>query len=283
MAGKNVVFMENDQGLSSPEQLDQLMRVTSPRSWVALISITLLIAGILAWLFLATLPTTSQSQAILLRKGSVHRIAAPVAGLLKEFPLKYNEKVTEGQVVATILTDPARPNSTTVEIRSQQAGIVVKKLAREGDVINVGDQMVVLEPADKTLEVLAYVPLLQARNIRKGMDVQISPTNTPQEVYGFLLGKVRLVSQFPAQSANMQDTLGNDELVKHFLTGTATTPVVVPLEVRIDLQQDPNTASGYAWSSGAGPNFNLVPETLATATFVLGRQRPISLLIPDAP
>ncbi|CAN0485555.1 unnamed protein product, partial [Phaeothamnion confervicola] len=203
------------------------------------------------------LPTTSQAQAILLRKGSVHRIAAPVAGLLKELPLKYNEKVSEGQVVATILTDPAKPDSTTVEIRSQQAGIVVKKLAREGDVINVGDQMVVLEPADKTLEVLAYVPLLQARNIRKGMDVQISPTNTPQEVYGFLLGKVRLVSQFPAQSANMQDTLGNDELVKHFLTSTTPNQVVVPLEVRIDLQPDSNTASGYAWSSGAGPNFNL--------------------------
>ena len=147
--------------------------------------------------------------------------------------------------------------------------------------MQTGATLLVLEPADPTLEVVAYLPLIQAKAIRPGMSVEISPSTTPREVYGFLVGKVQRVSEFPAEDTNMLDTLGNDELVKYFLNG-GTASQVVPLEIRVDLEADKSTASGYAWSSHKGPNFTLSPETLATASFVTGRQRPISLLIPDA-
>jgi multidrug resistance efflux pump len=264
--------------LSSPEQLDQLMRVTSPRGWMAVAALTLLLGSIGAWMVFGSLPTTVTGQAILLRKGSVHHISAQESGMVTQVLVKYYDKVEANQVVARVRTDPKAPPE---DIVSLYPGVVVKKLAQEGDFVQAGSTLMVLEPTDPTLEVVAYVPLVQAKGVRPGMSVEVSPSTTPREVYGFLKGTVTRVAEFPSQDTNMLDTLGNDELVKYFLNG-GTTSQVVPLEIRVDLQRDTSTPSGYAWSSRKGPNFTLSAETLATANFVLGRQRPISLLIPNA-
>ena len=43
--------------LSSPEELDQLSRITSPRAWLGLAAIAGLLLVLLAWSILATIPT----------------------------------------------------------------------------------------------------------------------------------------------------------------------------------------------------------------------------------
>jgi hypothetical protein len=48
--------------LSSPEQLDQLMRITSPRSWMMLATIAILLAVALVWGFLGRVPTATSGE-----------------------------------------------------------------------------------------------------------------------------------------------------------------------------------------------------------------------------
>ncbi len=43
--------------LSSPEELDQLSRITSPRGWLALAAVAGLLLALLAWSIFATIPT----------------------------------------------------------------------------------------------------------------------------------------------------------------------------------------------------------------------------------
>lgn len=51
--------------LSSPEELDQLPRVTSPRSWLALLALGILLAVALAWSGFATIPITVTGRGVL--------------------------------------------------------------------------------------------------------------------------------------------------------------------------------------------------------------------------
>ena len=44
--------------LSSAEELDELMHVTSPRSWLALLGLSSLLAVVILWSLFATIPTT---------------------------------------------------------------------------------------------------------------------------------------------------------------------------------------------------------------------------------
>ena len=52
--------------LSSPEQLDELINVTSPRAWFALIAISCILISAIVWGFLGSIPTKITGHGILL-------------------------------------------------------------------------------------------------------------------------------------------------------------------------------------------------------------------------
>jgi HlyD family secretion protein len=53
-----------------------------------------------------------------------------------------------------------------------------------------------------------------------------------------------------------------------------------PLEVELELEPDPDAPSGYAWSSGRGPDLSIQPGTLTRTQVVVGRTHLISLAFP---
>jgi HlyD family secretion protein len=88
--------------LSSPEQLDQLLRVTGPRSWVALTAIFLLLAGAVLWGCVGSIPTTAAGQGVIVRRGGVLNVVTRGGGLVLGLSVKVGDKIGANQVVATI-------------------------------------------------------------------------------------------------------------------------------------------------------------------------------------
>src|SRR5436190_12185639 len=88
--------------LASPEQIDLLMEVTSPRSWIALIAIGILLTTAVVWGFAGSIPTQVEGQGVLIKSGGVFEIFSQGAGPVKEVLIKENDVVREGQVVARI-------------------------------------------------------------------------------------------------------------------------------------------------------------------------------------
>ena len=59
MEQKKLLFRRQSlDGISSPEQLDDYLKVTTPGLWVSLTALLFLLVGILVWSFLGTLNTT---------------------------------------------------------------------------------------------------------------------------------------------------------------------------------------------------------------------------------
>jgi multidrug efflux pump subunit AcrA (membrane-fusion protein) len=251
--------------ISSPEQLDTLIQVTSPAGWLALIALCGLIVAALIWGMLGSVPTTVMGDGILITGGVVNRIVAPVAGEVSEINVAVGDTLTEGQKVAQVAGVP---------VTSPYRGRVLQILADKGSYLGVGDLLFTLEPASSTMQVVVYVPLTEAKVIKPGMKAQVSPSTVKREEYGFMLGTVRTVAEFPSTAQSIEATLVNDELVKTF------TQISAPVEIRIDLQPDPNTISGYRWSSPGGPPLKLSNGTLLSASIVVEEQRPITLILP---
>ncbi|MGB1012437.1 MAG: hypothetical protein ACPGVP_22210, partial [Thiolinea sp.] len=101
--------------LAVPEQLDHLMQVTSPRLWVALLSLLLLIFTALFWGFKGTIPTTVKAQGILLSKDALASVVALNSGVIEQIDVQVNETVQHGQVVARLF-----PSADNAEVGSQQ-------------------------------------------------------------------------------------------------------------------------------------------------------------------
>ena len=126
---------------------------------------------------------------------------------------------------------------------------------------------------DAPLQAVIYVPT-EGKRIEAGMTARVSPVTVRREEFGFMIGDVDFVSPQPATPAGMQRTLGNPILVQQ-LSGFGA-----PFLVRVDLQADPSTPSGFRWSSSEGPPRAVESGTAVSVEVVVEEQRPISLVIP---
>ncbi len=120
----------------------------------------------------------------------------------------------------------------------------------------------------------SYVPVANGKTVAAGMAVQISPSTAAREEYGFLLGKVTYVSDFPATREGMMRVLSNESLV------TALSTQGPPFAVYADLLADARSPSGYAWSSGTGSELAINSATPCEVFITVREQRPLELLLP---
>lgn len=184
--------------LSSPEQLDKMVRVIPRKGWLALIALFVLLVALIAWAFSATLQLT-------------------VSG--------------------------------------------------DGIITNATESL-------QTLEAVLYVSIDDGLRIQPGMTAQISPNSVHQEEYGLMWGQVSAVRGVPSTADDMLQVLGNDSLV------SALNAEGKLVEVRIQLEEDPDTPSGYCWTSVSGPPYEIHSGTLGDGVIVVDQQRPIELVLP---
>jgi HlyD family secretion protein len=88
--------------LSSPEQLDQLLRVTTPRTWIALAAMLILTVGALLWGCFGSITTTVQGTGILVRPGGLFNVTSSGGGMVEKVFVKVGQRVEKGQVVAQV-------------------------------------------------------------------------------------------------------------------------------------------------------------------------------------
>ncbi|WP_434510697.1 NHLP bacteriocin system secretion protein [Desulfitobacterium sp. AusDCA] len=298
--------------LSSPEQLDQLINVTSPRAWLALIAISLLLISAIVWGLFGSIPTKIEGQGILLNNGGVFTLKHHTSGRVTNVRFKIGEIVKKGDVIARIevpelvekinslqntqremelkqadktpeykaleqqLLDLREELDYKSQIISNIGGRILDLNIEEGSIIQPGENLATLEQQDETIkmEAVIYVPAEQAGEILPGMEVQISPTIVNKEEYGYMLGRVNSVSKYPATTQSMMKTLGNENLVA-LLSGKGA-----PLMVKIDLIPDGSTKSGYQWSSPAGPPITINSGTLIQGDIVIKTEKPLGKIIP---
>lgn len=88
--------------LASPEQLDLLLEVTTPKGWLALLALWCLICAAAIWSFVGRLPTQVGGIGILVRQEGLSNINTLGAGQLTEIAVKPGDPVKKDQVVARL-------------------------------------------------------------------------------------------------------------------------------------------------------------------------------------
>jgi HlyD family secretion protein len=161
------------------------------------------------------------------------------------------------------------------DVISPYGGEVLELKVLPGTNVDMGEPILSIQPDVQDLQVLIYLPAAQAKNVHAGMDVDVSPSNVKREEYGFVRGRVSYVSDFPDTPAELMRNLQNEVLVKAL---TNDGPVT---EIQIEMEKNPNTPSGYQWSSSKGSPLSLSSGTLCSAQIVTQWQRPVALILPS--
>lgn len=261
--------------LSSPEELDQLMQITSPRSWLALLAIILLIIVGIVWGVWGRIAETTDGQGILIR-GGIDTISAPISGRLDDIYVRLGDSVEQGQVIARVL--PTNSDEL-VRVESNTTGRIIEVRVAAGNFVQIGEPLVNLEPTGDVvtdIEAILFLPATEGKKVRPGMKVQVIPTTVRAEETGVMLGWVRTVSEFPESQESLRRVLENDDLVTRFFQATNNAPI----QVRVDLVPARDTVSGYKWSSPEGGKIDIQSGTLFDAIIILDEKPPIELVFP---
>ena len=110
--------------LSSPEQLDQQLQVTSPRGWIALCALWSVLAAVIVWSFVGSVPTREEGQGIIVVGGGLQVVVSSGKGRLRSIDVDVEDTIVPGDVIGTIsqltLEDELEEaRSQLVEMRAQ--------------------------------------------------------------------------------------------------------------------------------------------------------------------
>ena len=396
--------------LSSPEQLDQLLKVNSARSWAALLAVLVLLSLTVAWAFKGSIATTAPGQGVIVRTGGVLNVVSSGSGVVAVLNIKVGDRIRKDQVIAQVaqpallqriratgeaLAEAERQRTVAGQIRSGSAKLQVETLNRQrqnaereikvlqeqaklvneqipveaellakglivrqqtiatkqklveiegriagiqadlkrydseqfaiesqpaqadvemqsrvtslgrdlaglrkelevsanvvspysgevielrvapGSSVTAGLPLLSVQASGDGLDVLVYVPSVMVKQVRAGLEAQISPSTVRREEYGYLRGEVTSVADYPATPAALMRNFQNEPLVQSLTGGGPVT------ELHVRLFGDDKTPSGYRWSSSMGPHMKLSSGTLVSAQIVTRRQRPLDLVIPS--
>lgn len=119
--------------LSSPEQLDSLMQVTSPAGWMALTVSGVLLFLVVLWSIFGSIPNKVSGQGILIRGGAVLDIQAGSSGRITAITVKPGDLVRPGEAVATIA-------QSGLDLKIQNTRALLAELKTEAAKYGTADQ-----------------------------------------------------------------------------------------------------------------------------------------------
>jgi len=88
--------------LSTPEQLDEVMHVTTPAGWLALVTLGVLIAFGIGLSIIGTVPEKVSAKGIVISPGGVVDVISSAQGLVTKFLMGPGDWVESGQIIANV-------------------------------------------------------------------------------------------------------------------------------------------------------------------------------------
>lgn len=255
--------------ISSPEQLDKALKVTSPMSWLALAGVTLIVIVTLIWSIVGTIPVTITTPGLVSSLVGSNAIYSSETGTVVSVRVRPGDEVHLGD---TILTYKNSANEIKT-IYSDQVGTVTEIVAAKDATLIPGSEVVRITPKVQANQiVVCYVPLSQAKKIERGMTVNVSLDSLDSQSYGNMVARVVNIDAYATSTTGMSSVIGSGNYLDTTFTNGG--PVVA---VACELYPG-ETQSGYYWSNEKGAKVAVTNGSLVTAKIVTEEVAPISKL-----
>jgi HlyD family secretion protein len=178
--------------LSSPEQLDQLLKVNSTRSWAALLAVLVLVALAVVWAFQGSIATTAPGQGVIVRTGGVLNVVSSGSGVVASLSVKARDRVRKNQVVARVaqpalveqirsaaeaLAEAERQRAVAGQLRGGSARLQLEALNRQRE--NADREIQVLRQQAKLVD--EQIPV-EAELLAKGLITRQQTIATQQKL-----------------------------------------------------------------------------------------------------
>ena len=130
--------------MSSPEQLDQMMQVTTPKGWVVLLALIILVVFAIFWGIFGSISTKVTGMGILIKRGGVFNIGTDSHGQVLDLKFTVGETVHKGELVAIVDQPDLSDQLVAAEIELKEMNVQEKQLTgyeAEGQKLNASSSV----------------------------------------------------------------------------------------------------------------------------------------------
>lgn len=194
MADNSIFRKESLDRLDRPEQLGDSITVTTPSVYVILLTIAILIMSVVTWGVLGSITDKVTLGGVVFPADGTTTVTLPNRGTVRSLFVHDGDQVDAGSSLAMVSVDEAYSM-----ISSPVKGTVLA-IKDENKDFEAFEPIVTIIKTDTTTLVssmVVFAPFEVARQLREGMDVEVTPKNLTREKDGYVRGKVRSVSKYP--------------------------------------------------------------------------------------
>lgn len=186
--------------------------------------------------------------------------------------IEREERITDASLDAERILREVEYRATIV---SDASGRVSNVNVAPGDRVRIGDSLARISVATGTdgWELIAYFSAAEARKLVKGMTAVVTPSTVKAEREGGIRGKVTEVGTDFETPESIQCDFRNNAFTQWIMSRTDGMPV----KVRMLLETDSASASGFRWTGGRGPDIRIADGTVAAVAATVRRHRPAKL------
>lgn len=210
--------------MSSPEQLDMAMRVTSPASWVALSALGALIVAAVVYSVVGSLPVRVDGSGILLRGEEVRTVQVTTNGVITQLEVEVGDLVEQGEVVARL--DLPEIESEIRATRSRIAELSAQQTTRDSQLASLRrsyqQQIDDLHARRRNIQSLVEKQI-KTRNDLAAIDAQIASIRA--QMVQSQLGETQRENQLAEQERTLEqleDRLAKNAIVRSPYRGQIT-------------------------------------------------------------
>ena len=91
-------------------------------------------------------------------------------------------------------------------------------------------------------ELIAYVPFKDLRKLKVGMEVQVSPTDLPREEYGYMVGHIIEIANYPTTKEEASSQFKVEQFAADIF------PSETAFEIKVLLDVNPENHEQIHWS-----------------------------------
>lgn len=292
----NIFRKSSIDRISSPERLNEYIKITHPGVWSVLLGCLALLIAVGFWMFFGVIPDSVKAAGIVFPQDGVTTVIPEAGGRISDMRVKVGDFVEAGQIIAVIpqgdllsqieeqrngiQADEARISALLSEYDSRSlivspvSGIVLTaKSANE--TVSSSEAIATIVKQEKYADdkqIICYVPVVTAKKLREGMEVQVSPDFAPREEYGYMLGHITSIGTYPVSQAEVLRAVGSQQYAD------GLKPQENSVEVRATLTVDPDSQDKIKWSNQKGESIALSIGTGCDMLIVVDNYKPYQLI-----
>lgn len=204
--------------LSTPEKLDQLIKVTSPKGWIALVTVFIALTTGIVWSFFGNIKTKLNVTGVLLG-GEIHEVVSTSQGQLIQLTINIGDNIEKGQVVGLIEQPELFQQIEEVKASLKEREFELKRLLSFGsEDTKIQGELIVQQRSSIELQIKSDQKRLDfLRNqleteqglLKKGLITRTQVVNTEQQIEASKNSIERLKAQL-VQTSSQKLNLGFD-------------------------------------------------------------------------